>query len=141
MLLAVERVALLRHVEMFSRTPGRVLAGMAHVLVEVSFPVGGVLMASGAVEDWLYVVADGEVEVVREDRRVRMGPGSVVGEMEVLDSQPRSATVTALTPVLAFRLHKDAFDEAIRLRPEIAAGVIAELVHRLRERHDTQPDA
>ena len=35
-----------------------------------------------------------KVEVVREDRRVRMGPGSVVGEMAVLDPQPRSATVS-----------------------------------------------
>ncbi len=139
MLLAVERVALLRHVEIFAHTPGRVLAGLAHVLEEVEFPAGAVLMAAGAVEDWLFIVIDGEVEVVRPDRRIRMAAGSVVGEMEVLDAQPRSATIVAVTPVRAFRLHKSGFDEAIRLRPEIAVGVITELVRRLRETHDPKP--
>jgi CRP/FNR family transcriptional regulator, cyclic AMP receptor protein len=74
---------------------------------------------------------------VREDRQVRMGPGSVVGEMAVLDPQPRSATVRAVTPVRAFLLRKAAFDQALRMRPEIAAGVITELVRRLRETHQT----
>jgi len=101
-LLAVERVALLRHVDLFAQTPGRVLAGIAHVLEEVEFPEDTVLMETGALEDWLFVIVEGDVEVVREDRRVRMGPGSVVGEMAVLDPQPRSATVRAASPVRAF---------------------------------------
>jgi len=53
MLLAVERVALLRHVDLFARTPGRVLAGLARVLEEEEFPAGAVLINAGAVEDWL----------------------------------------------------------------------------------------
>ena len=51
--------------------------------------------------------------------------------------QPRSATVRAASPVRAFRLRKAAFDQALRMRPEIAAGVITELVRRLRETHET----
>ena len=137
MLLTVERVAVLRHVDLFSSTPDRVLAGVASVLDEVEFPAGAVLMQIGSVEDWLFVVVDGQVEVVRSDRHVTMGAGTVVGELAVLDPQPRSATVTALTPVTAFRLSKPAFDEAVRTRPEIAIGVITELVRRLREPHET----
>lgn len=124
---------------MFGRIPGRVLAGLAHVLEEVELPAGTVLMEMGASEDWLYVLVDGEVEVVRPDRYVRMGPGSVVGEMEVLDPRSRSATVTAVTPVHALRLDKAAFDEALRMSPEIAQGVIVELVRRLRETHQPRP--
>jgi CRP-like cAMP-binding protein len=136
MFLAVERVALLRHVDIFARTPGRVLAGIAHVLEEVDFSAGAVLMEAGAVEDWLFILVEGEVEVVRPDRRLRLYAGSVVGEMEVLDTRPRSATITAITPVRAFRLGRDAFDEAVRMRPEIALGVIGELVAKLRETHE-----
>ena len=128
---------MLRHVDLFSSTPDRVLAGVASVLDEVEFPAGAVLMQIGSVEDWLFVVDDGQVEVVRSDRHVTMGAGTVVGELAVLDPQPRSATVTALTPVTAFRLSKPAFDEAVRTRPEIAIGVITELVRRLREPHET----
>jgi CRP/FNR family transcriptional regulator, cyclic AMP receptor protein len=139
MLLTIERVSVLRHVELFAATPDAVLAGLAGAVDEVRFDKGAVLMEAGAVEDWLFVLVEGEVEVVRADHRVSMGSGSVVGEMAVLDPQPRSATVVATTPVTAFLLRKAAFDEALHTRPEIAAGVIAELVRRLREIRDLQP--
>jgi CRP-like cAMP-binding protein len=133
MLLTVERVALLRRIDLFSRTPDRVLAGVASVVDEVELAPGDELMHEGAVEDWLFVVVAGEVEVVRSDRRVTMGAGSVVGELAALDPQPRSATVRALSRVTAFRLRRDAFREAVESQPEIAMGVITELVRRLRE--------
>lgn len=129
---------MLRRVEIFSHTAGRVLAGLAHVLEEVDFEPGERLMAEGASEDWMFVLVEGEVDVVRQDRCIRMGSGSVVGEMDVLDPKSRSATITAATPVRTLRLRKAAFDEAVRLSPEIARGVIVELVRRLRETHEPQ---
>lgn len=138
-LLVVERVAVLRHVEMFSHAPGRVLAGLARVLDEVDFPAGAVLMEAGAIEDWLFVLVEGEVEVTRQDRWIRMGPGTTIGELDLLDPQGRSATITARTPVRALRLSKAAFEEALRISPEIARGVIIDLVHRLRETHEQRP--
>jgi CRP-like cAMP-binding protein len=140
MLLTVERVARLRHVSLFSATPDHVLAGVATALDEVDFAAGEVLMRAGDVEDWLFVIVSGDVDVVRPDRRVGLGPGSVVGELAVLDPRPRTATVTARTAVSAFRLDKPAFDEAVRSRPEVALGVIAELVGRLRETHEAPLD-
>jgi CRP-like cAMP-binding protein len=137
MLLTIERVSYLRHVDLFAATPDAVLAGVAGALEEISFETGEVLIEAGALEDWLFVVVDGEVEVVRPDRVVRLGAGSVVGELAVLDPQERTATVTAVEPTLTFRLGKPAFDEALRDRPEIAMGVITELVRRLREAHQT----
>jgi len=135
-MLTIERVALLRHVPLFSQTPDRVLAGLVRVLEEVEVPAGAQVMVEGDVEDWLFVIEHGELEVVRSDRRVTLGPGSVVGELAVLDPQPRSATILALSPARLLKLHKAAFDDVLRSRPEVAAGVIAELVRRVRERHD-----
>ncbi len=124
---------------MFSRAPGRLLAGLAQVLDEVEFPAGAVLMEVGATEDWLFVLVEGEVDVTRQDRWIRMGPGTTIGEMELLDPQGRSATVTARTPVRALRLSKAAFEETLRLSPEISRGVILDLVRRLRETHEPRP--
>ncbi|HET8561942.1 MAG TPA: cyclic nucleotide-binding domain-containing protein [Marmoricola sp.] len=131
----VERVARLRDVDLFASTPDRVLAGLAAVVEEVDYADGAVLIEAGAVEDWLFVVVSGEVQVTRADRTVRLGPGSVVGELAVLDPQPRSATVTALGQVQVFRLSRAAFDDVVHTRPELATGVITELVRRLRESH------
>ena len=135
-MLLVERVAHLRRVGLFAATPDAVLAGLAQSTEEVDFDAGDVLIEAGAIEDWLFVVVSGEVEVVRTDRSVRLGGGSVVGELAVLDPEQRTATVTALQPTLTFRLDKPAFDAALRDRPEIAHGVITELVRRVREQHD-----
>jgi CRP-like cAMP-binding protein len=132
-LLTIERVVLLKRVSLFERTPDRVLAGLARTLVEEEFPAGTDLIVEGAVEDWLFVLIDGSVRVTRSDRVVDVGAGHVVGELAVLEPEPRTATVTAVTDVHAFRVRKVDFDEALRTRPEIAAGVIAELVRRLRE--------
>ena len=135
MLLTIERVALLKRVSLFTRTPDRVLAGLARTLEEERFPAGSTMTTEGAVEDWLFVVIDGTVRVTQWDRVSELGPGDVVGELAVLASEPRVVTAVALTDVHAFRLGKVDFDEALRTRPEIAAGVIAELVRRLRTRH------
>jgi CRP-like cAMP-binding protein len=135
-LLVVDRVALLRRAPLFAATPGRVLAGLAQVLDEVSFAAGDTIIAEGAVEDWLFILLTGRVEVVRADRRVQLGAVDVIGELAVLDPEPRVATVVALTDVTTFRLDKRHFDEALRTRPEIAAGVITALVRRLREKGD-----
>jgi CRP-like cAMP-binding protein len=136
-LLTIERVVLLKRVSLFERTPDRVLAGLARTLVEEEFPAGTDLIVEGAVEDWLFVLIDGSVRVTRSDRVVDLEAGQVVGELAVLEPEPRTATVTALSDVHAFRLRKVDFDEALRTRPEIAAGVIAELVRRLREARRT----
>ena len=134
MLLTIERVALLKRVSLFERTPDRVLAGLARTLEEEAFPAGTTMITEGAVEDWLFVLIDGRVRVTQWERVSELGPGDVVGELAVLAGEERVVTVTALTDVRAFRLRKVDFDEALRTRPEIAAGVIAELVRRLRTR-------
>lgn len=131
--LVVDRVAVLRRASIFATTPGRVLAGLAPRLKEVAFAAGDELITAGAFEEWLLVLVEGEVEVIRPDGRVRMRPVDTIGELAVLDPEPRVATVAALTDGLAYRLEKADFDEALRVRPAIAAGVITALARRLRE--------
>lgn len=132
-MLTVDRVTMLRHVGIFAHTPGRVLVGLASALEEERFAPGDELIAIGQTEDWLYVLSAGTVEIVRPDRRVRQDAPTVVGELAVVDPQPRSATVVAVTDVVAHRLAKAAFDEALEARPEIARGVIVALAERVRE--------
>ena len=134
--LIVDRVALLRQAGLFATTPGPVLAGVASRLDEVPFTAGEVLITAGAVEEWMLVLVEGEVEIIRPDGRVRLGPVDTIGELSVLDPSPRIADVVALTDGWALRLEKEDFDEALRLRPEIAAGIITALARRLREMRD-----
>jgi CRP-like cAMP-binding protein len=132
-LLVVDRVAILRRASLFATTPGRVLAGLAARLDEITFAADEVLIRAGASEEWFLVLVEGEVDVVRPDGRVRMVPVDTIGELAVLDPHPRVATVVARTDGCAFRLDRHDLAEAMRLRPEIATGVITALARRLRE--------
>lgn len=129
-------MAILRHAALFAAAPGRVLAGLAPRLRQVDFAADDELITAGATDDWLLVLAEGEVEVLRRDGRVRMRPVDTIGELAVLDPHPRIATVVARTAGVAFRLDKQDFDEVLRVRPEMATSVITALARRLREVRD-----
>jgi CRP-like cAMP-binding protein len=131
----VERVAALHRVQMFAGIPGRVLAAVAEAAVEERASQGDVLMEEGAVEAHLYAIVEGRVRVHRDGRALgELGPGATVGELAVLVPAPRSASVTALEPTLVLRVDQLVFDELLVEWPELAHGVIEELVSRLRAR-------
>ena len=133
----VDRVAALHRVELFAGIPGRVLAAVAECAVEKRFSIGEVLMEEGAVEAHLYAVVEGRVKVHRGDRTlVELGPGATVGELAVLVPAPRAASVTALEPTHVLRVDQAVLDELLVDWPELAHGVIAELVSRLRATTD-----
>lgn len=90
-------------------------------------------MEEGAVEAHLYAIVEGRVRVHRgRNTLVELGAGATVGELAVLVPAPRTASVTALEPTLLLRVDRVALDELLVDWPELAHGVIAELVLRLR---------
>jgi hypothetical protein len=74
---------------------------------------GDVLARQGDPGDSLYLVLDGVLEVSVGDRKLGdLGPGAVVGERAILESSPRTATLTALTAVKVAAAPADAVDVA-----------------------------
>lgn len=133
MLLTIERVAFLKGVEIFANTPDHMLAAVARILEEVEVEAGQTFMAEGAFEESMYLVVEGKMRVHTGDRTINVvGPGETLGEMAVLDPEPRSASVTALEPGLLLRIERESFEEALADRPEIALGIIRVLSRRLR---------
>lgn len=136
-LLTIERVAVLQRAGIFAAVPGHSLVAVARLMEEVRFGDGETVIERGAVEDWLYVVAQGRVRAhVGERVLSERGPGGVVGELALLAPAARSASVTALEPSLLLRLRRKPFDELLDDRPGIARAVIGELTRRLQELAD-----
>ena len=133
----VERVAALHRVDLFAGVPGRVLVAVAEAADEVRASPGAVLIEEGAVEAHLYAIVEGRVRVHRGDRTLaELGPGAAVGELAALVPEPRSASVTVLEPTLVLRIDQAVLDELLVDWPELAHGVIAALVSRLRATAD-----
>ena len=134
MLLTIERVAIMKSVDMFAETPDRILASVARIIEEVELAAGESLFREGETGDCLYIVVEGELRMHSRGHTLsRVGPRRVVGELALLDPELRSASVDALTDVLLFRIDKEPFDEVMADRPEIALGIIRTLTRRIRQ--------
>jgi CRP-like cAMP-binding protein len=121
------------------------LGRMAAAMETVTFPKGEPLFEQDTEGQALYVIAKGQVGVVRrsvkEKTRERLlavvGPGECVGEMALADGGPRSASVIALEDVEAFALCLDPYkgmrDADPALAIKIALGIFRLLSKRLRQ--------
>ena len=133
MLITIEKVALLKSVNIFAETPDPVLAAVAAIVEEVDVEPGETFIREGDMEASMYVIIEGEVRVHSGDKTIlTLGPGKSVGELAVLDPEPRAASVTAISETRLFRIAEDAFTEVMTDRPEIAKGVIRALCQRVR---------
>ena len=101
---------MLRMTRLFHGLDEQSLELLARELPAETAPPGKLLMAQGEIASHMYVVLNGEVEVLHKgnsDHDVRvalLGPGDWVGEMAILDVQPRSASVRALAPSTLLRI-------------------------------------
>lgn len=107
------------------------------------FAEGEDLMRQGDVADSLFVILEGQVQVVREHPHLStpitlaaLGAGEVVGEMGLLDGEPRSATVTALEETVAMRVPEHALRSCIARHPDVYASLLKVLSKRLRSTND-----
>jgi CRP-like cAMP-binding protein len=140
LLITLERVALLKSIDMFTGTPDYVLASVARIVEEVELAPGEILIEEGEPGDCLYIVIQGQVRVYSVDTTIiNLGPGQSVGEFAILDPGPRAASVSAEESTLLFRIDKAPFDEVMADRPEIAHGIIRALIRRLREQGRIAP--
>jgi len=95
------------------------------------FPAGEVLLSEGTTSGNLYVLKEGEIEVLRGNTQVAIveEPGAVFGEMSVLLQRPHTASVRTTTPCTLY-----VFDDAasfLRSKPDIAFHVARLLAGRL----------
>lgn len=135
MLTTIEKVILLKDVELFSEMPDELLAEVAGLLAEVEVPEDGHVFGKGEVGDSLYIVVSGQVRVHDGDFTINLlGESEVFGEMALLDPETRMASVTAAKDSLLLRLEQESFFELIDTRSEVARGIIRVLSSRLRQR-------
>ena len=106
----VERLNLVRGTPFFAPLPGPMIEGLAARLTPLNFAPGAVIIREGEPGDRFYLIAEGRVDVSAEGAHVATeGIGSFVGEIALLHDVPRTATVTAETPVRLYALERDDF--------------------------------
>ena len=120
-------------VALFRGCPRKELAAIARVTYPVTMAAGTVLCRQGQRGDEAFVIIDGQAVATVDGTEVaRLGPGSVCGEMALLDGGGRSATVTAVTPMNVFALSIRDFDQLLYVAPTAVRRMLVSLTGRLR---------
>lgn len=134
----IEKVLILKRVDVFQQTPDDVLADIAALLEELEVPAGETVFHKGDLGDSLYIVVSGKLRANDGDHLLNyLDQSDVFGEMALLDAEPRVASVTTVEASHLLRLDQTPFFELISDRPEISIGLIRVLTRRLRARvHD-----
>jgi CRP/FNR family transcriptional regulator, cyclic AMP receptor protein len=99
------------------------------------FQAGATIFARGTPGDVMYVVLDGELEIRTGSGFVdAIGSGDIVGEMALIDSEARSATVVAKSDCRLVPVDKKRFLFMVQETPFFALHVMRVLADRLRKR-------
>jgi CRP-like cAMP-binding protein len=98
----------------------------------VELPAGEELFHEGDDGDAMYVVASGEIRVVKGEEEVaRLGAGEVLGEMALLEDAPRSATARAASTCTVYRIDRGAFEELLESEDHAAYRLLHGLARLL----------
>ncbi|NMF86454.1 cyclic nucleotide-binding domain-containing protein [Nodosilinea sp. P-1105] len=134
MLTSVDRLLFIRNVPIFKELRDDFLVRLASVMDEVLFEANYTIITEGQEGRSMYIVVSGQVSVHIQGQQVaQLKQDDCFGEMSVFDAEPRSASVTTITPCECLVLTQQQLYDAIDETPGIAVNIIRLLSRRIRE--------
>jgi len=125
------KIDLLRSVPLFAECSQKELGRIAAIADELYQPEGTRLIEEGKKGREFFVLVDGTADVRRTGRKLRtMGTGDFFGEIALITDAPRSATVTATSPVRVLVITSQAFQRLLADTATLQPKVLAALAER-----------
>jgi MFS family permease len=127
-----EVVSLLRGLPLFAPLPAPVIERLVANLVPLAVEPGTAFIVQGDAGDRFYLILDGEADVTVDGNPVSVqSAGDYVGEIALLRDSPRTATVTARTPMRLLALEREPFLQAVTGHPQSREAADAVVRDRL----------
>ena len=133
MLLTIEKVIILKSIELFSEISESDLLAVSMEFETVEYDVNQVIINQGDIGTTMYIVISGEVNVEINDNVVAtLGEKSIFGELSVFDPEPRSATIKTTEKTILFKIESEIMYDLIGRYTNVAKGIIKILSQRIR---------
>lgn len=130
----LEKAMILKSVDLFASIPSQELIRVAQIAEEEEYQTNASLCKEGDFGDCMYIIANGKVKVHKGDHTlVELEKGAFVGDMALLDQEPRSADLTTSSDTTLLKISQDAFYELMSSNFEIMNGILKIISSRLRE--------
>jgi CRP-like cAMP-binding protein len=128
-----EKVELIRRVPLFADCSRGELEQIAQLADEIDLSEGKELTRLGESGREFFVLLEGEAEVTQDGRSINtLHAGDFFGEIALVEDTPRTATVTATTPMRVLVITGRAFKQLLDEQPEIQRKVLVALVERVK---------
>jgi signal transduction histidine kinase/predicted CoA-binding protein len=127
----------LRKVPLFANLPEEDFERLCDMATEVSLPAGEMLFSEGSQGDMAYIIKKGQVEILKSSagRTVLLAlrqAGDVIGEMALLESTPRTASVRARTDSELIAIGQEQLEELVNTSPSAARSMLHTVTARWR---------
>jgi CRP/FNR family transcriptional regulator, cyclic AMP receptor protein len=98
-----------------------------------SFSAGEVIFKQGEIGDVMYIVQEGEVDILLHEKVVEtVEVGGILGELALIDNRPRAATAIARTNCKVVPIDEHSFAYMVQETPHFAIHVMEVMAERLR---------
>jgi CRP/FNR family transcriptional regulator, cyclic AMP receptor protein len=126
------KIDLIKQAPLFARCTKKELEQVAHVADEIDLREGKELTTEGAPGREFFVLIEGTADVRRKGRKVNeLRDGDFFGEIALISGAPRTATVTATSPVRALVVTDRDFRSLLKKSPAMQLKVLEALAERL----------
>lgn len=104
-----------------------------------TFNAGDIIISQGEIGNCAYFIQDGRVEIIVEKSSGQKlcigtrGAGSIIGEMAIVDNQPRNATIRALEPCNLLEISKEDFSRSVKTANPIVRLIAQVILMRYRD--------
>ena len=126
------KVEALKRAPLFEGLSKKELTELARVSDDLQIAAGTVLCREGSLGREFFVIVDGEVEVTKGGKRLALrGGGEFFGEIALITTTKRTATVRATTPLRCFVLTRGDFRRVLEENPAVQRKVMEALAERV----------
>jgi CRP-like cAMP-binding protein len=134
------KVEALKRAPLFEELSKKELTTLASATDDLALDPGTVLCREGRIGTEFFVIVDGDAEVTQAGKRLAtLSGGDFVGEIALLTTTKRTATVTVTTPLRCFVLTQPAFRRVLAESPSVQVKVMKSLAERVAQDAELAP--
>ena len=133
-MLIIEKILLLKNSDIFKNCSEVDLIEIASICEESQVDKDTMLFKKGDAGNCMYFIYSGNVSIHDEEHQLAtLSDNEIFGELSLLDSETRSASVTTLTDCIFLKIEQEAFYDVVAINTDILKGIMRTLCRRLRE--------
>jgi CRP/FNR family cyclic AMP-dependent transcriptional regulator len=133
-MLIFEKILLLKNSDIFKNSSEVDLIEIASICEEKQVDKDVTLFKKGDTGNCMYFIYSGKVSIHdAEHQLATLSDNEIFGELSLLDSETRSASVTTLTDCVFLKIEQEAFYDVVAVNTDILKGIMRTLCKRLRE--------